>query len=162
VRAFEATAHSDRQLYCRREPRLSPGQNRVIRECSKFIERVTGKPIGDVQHEPARMVERGELDVYYELLCLDNGRLISRYSATDPLPIGQTIVGDDCEEFEVTPCSLWVRYRPSATLAMALLRKSANAGKVRARRGAILRRAPARLGIDSATTRIFSRAFTSH
>jgi hypothetical protein len=137
---------------------LAAGETSGFR--ASLVANRTDRPIAEIQRELAEMVERGDLDVGYELLCPDNGRLIARYSASDPLPIGETIQRDDCEEFDVTPRHLWVTYRPSSTLAMSLLRRATDAGKAQARRSR-LRRALGRLRIGSTRTHFSGRTSTS-
>jgi hypothetical protein len=137
---------------------LAAGETRGFR--ASYVAKRTGRPLPAVQRELADMVTRGELEVRYELLCPDDGRLIARYTPADTLPIGETVHHAECEEFDVTPQSLWVTYRPSADLAMALLRRATEAGKARARQG-VLRRALERLGIGSIRTHISSRVRTS-
>jgi hypothetical protein len=127
---------------------------------ASYVAKRTNKSLDDVQRELVAMVDDGRLDVFYELLCPDSGRLIHRYASTDPLPIGQTIERDDCEAFEATLSSFWVTYKPSANLAMELLRRATHAGKGRARRS-LLRRALSRMGIGSTVTAISSLASMS-
>lgn len=127
---------------------------------ASYVAKWTGQPLDEVQRQLATLVTQGDLEIRYELLCPDNGRLVRRYVATDTLPLGKTISRDDCEEFEVTPQLLWVTYRPTADLAMALLKRVTPTEKAEARRS-LLRRALGKLGIGSIRTPISSRTSTS-
>jgi hypothetical protein len=127
---------------------------------ASYIAKKANRSLDDVQRELVTMVDDGQLDVYYELLCPESGRLIQRYASKDDLPIGQTIERDDCETFEATVSSFWVTYKPSADLAMELLRRATDAGKAQARRS-LLRRALERMGIGSTATAISSLASMS-
>jgi hypothetical protein len=137
---------------------VATGETRGFR--ASYVAKRANRPIGEVQRQLVDMVDGGKLDVFFELLCPDSGRLIQRYKADEPLPINETIKRDDCEEFDVTLSSFWVTYKPTADLAMELLRRAADAGKARARRGP-LRRALESLGIASTRRLNSSRATTS-
>jgi hypothetical protein len=117
---------------------------------ASYIAKRTGRPVAEIQTELVEMVDRGELVIEYQLLCPDDGAVLGRYGVDDPLPLGESVQKDDCDEFVVTKRDIWVSYKPTPRLTADLL-KEARQGKAPARRRGLRRRALAALGTNSKT-----------
>ncbi len=101
---------------------------------ASYLASATGVDVGRVHDQLNKLVEAGDLEPQFELLCPGTGRLIRRYTAGEHLPIGETVAEtDDCEEFVATRRSFWVTYRPTRQGLVRLAQRGDPPGKASAR-----------------------------
>ncbi len=102
-------------------------------------------PLPDARRGLTELVNQGDLEVQYELLCPDNGRSIATSSQLEDLPIGEEIQDERCESdepFAVAREDVWVRFLPSHELLLRVNRESAGSPpKKKGRQAASARRA---------------------
>jgi hypothetical protein len=79
-----------------------------------------------------QLVQSGELDLKFDLICPDNGRTIRRYSSEEELPIGKMESDTKCESddpFRVEKHHIWVTFAPSLEFVQRVNRTRANQDK---------------------------------
>jgi hypothetical protein len=82
-----------------------------------------------------QLVDGGDLNLRFALLCPDNGRTIHVYSADQQLPIGETVSNLKCESsepFEVEKAHIWVTFEPSLRLVQRVNREATSCAKKKA------------------------------
>lgn len=101
-----------------------------------FRASIVARDLGDgeenVRLALLQMVEAGDLDLRFELICPDNGRTIRRYSIEEELPIGQEVSSDRCETdepFVVSKDQVWVVFEPALAFVQRVNRARAGAVK---------------------------------
>lgn len=80
------------------------------------------RPVDEVRRQLMQMVEGGQLELNYELICPDNGRTICSFDAVDELPLGQEMTDQRCETdepFLVDKSNIWVTFKPTVELFRA-------------------------------------------
>lgn len=115
---------------------------------ASYIASLTDTDVKAVQMALIAMVDDGDLELQYQLLCPDDGNVMARFTAEEALPLGEEVDREDCTPFVVEKRHIWVAYVPTKKLTASLLRE-ARAGKVPARRRGVRHRALEALGIDS-------------
>jgi hypothetical protein len=86
------------------------------------VARRAHSPVDEVRQQLMQMVEHGQLELKFQLICPDNGRTICTFDAADELPLGKEMTDQRCETdepFVVDKSTIWVTFKPTVELFRA-------------------------------------------
>ncbi len=94
---------------------------------ASFVAGEVGAPEREVRKVLGALVESGELEVRFEVLCPDNGRTVRTYSDYRDVPFDEEMSSDRCdseEPFVVDKDNVWIAFVPSQSLLSRVNRRA--------------------------------------
>jgi hypothetical protein len=108
---------------------------------ASYVAREADVPTGDARSRLARLVDSGDLQENFELVCPSCGRTIATFRRGDRLPLGELHPCGICgaEPFVVSEADFVISYTPTQSFLSKLLRDGRAKGRGRATKKAFRR-----------------------